>query len=175
MEIKDLKELKWPPRLRSLPENRDKTKYCDFHGDHGHTTESCLALKQQIEAFIKRGFLDSYTSHGKRPRNKQNNVQEGRGSEPPMAGIINVIVGGTTSNGDTNSGHKQYARQLPSSSNTDIAHTKDITFGSKDLEGISFLHDDALVISAFIANFKVKRILVDNGSAANVLSHKAFV
>ncbi|XP_022897501.1 uncharacterized protein LOC111411176 [Olea europaea var. sylvestris] len=175
MEIKDLKELKWPPRMRSLPEDRDKTKYCDFHRDHGHTTEGCLALKQQIEALIRRGFFGSYTCHEKCPRKKQNNIQEGRSCEPPTASIINVIIGGTASGGDTNSGRKKYAKQLPVSSNTDFTHTEDITFGSKDLEGISFPHDDALVISAIIANFEVKRILVDNGSAANILSHEAIV
>ncbi|XP_022851528.1 uncharacterized protein LOC111373252 [Olea europaea var. sylvestris] len=53
--------------------------------------------------------------------------------------------------------------------------TMDLTSRSRDLEGISFPHDDALVISAIIANFEVKRILVDNGSAANVLSHEALV
>ncbi|XP_022851304.1 uncharacterized protein LOC111373062 [Olea europaea var. sylvestris] len=175
MEIKDLKELKWPPRMRSLPENRDRTKYCDFHRDHGHTTEGCLALKQQIEALIRRGFLGSYTSHEKRPRNKQDNIHEGHSSEPPTAGTINVIIGGTASGGHTNNGRKKYAKQLPVSPGTDLAHTEYITFGSKDLEGISFPHDDALVISAIIANFEAKRILVDNGSAANVLSHEALV
>ncbi|XP_022858555.1 uncharacterized protein LOC111379427 [Olea europaea var. sylvestris] len=153
MEIKDLKELKWPPRMPSLPKNRDRTKYCDFHRDHGHTTERCLALKQQIEVHIRRGC----------------------GSEPPTTGTIDVIIGGTASGGDTNNGRKKYAKQLLVSSNTDLAHTEYITFESKDLEGISFPHDDALVISAIIANFEVKRILVDNGSAANVLSHEALV
>lgn len=52
---------------------------------------------------------------------------------------------------------------------------EDITFGSRDLEGVSFPHDDALVISAIIVNFKVKRILVDIGSAANFLSRKVFI
>ncbi|XP_022890991.1 uncharacterized protein LOC111406040 [Olea europaea var. sylvestris] len=158
-----------------LNTSRDRTKYCDFHRDHGHTTEGCLALKQQIEALIRRGFLGSYTSHEKRPRNKQNNIHEGRSSEPPIAGTINVIIGGTASGGDANNGRKKYAKQLPVSPGTDLAHTEDITFGSKDLEGISFPHDDALVISAIIANFEIKRILVDNGNAANVLSHEALV
>lgn len=47
---------------------------------------------------------------------------------------------------------------------------KDSTFGSRDLEGISFPYDDALVISVINANFEVKKILVDNESTANVLS-----
>ncbi|XP_022851115.1 uncharacterized protein LOC111372919, partial [Olea europaea var. sylvestris] len=51
---------------------------------------------------------------------------------------------------------------------------EDITFGTRDLEGVSLPHDDALVISAIVANFEVKRILVDNGSASNIFSQKAF-
>ncbi|CAI9772009.1 unnamed protein product [Fraxinus pennsylvanica] len=35
---------------------------------------------------------------------------------------------------------------------------EDITFGSKDLEGVSYPHDDALVITANVANFEVKKL-----------------
>lgn len=52
--------------------------------------------------------------------------------------------------------------QYPSVSSIDRGSMKDVTFESKDLEGISFPHDDALVISTIIANFKIKIILVDN-------------
>ncbi|XP_022883797.1 uncharacterized protein LOC111400630 [Olea europaea var. sylvestris] len=177
MEIRDSKELKWPPRLRSLLDTRDKSKYCDFHRDRGHTTEDCFALKQEIEALIKRGFLGSYVSNDKRPKNNQNRDKglEGRGNKQPIAGTINIIVGGTTSGKDSSRGCKQYARQPPAISRSDLGSTEDITFGTEDMGGISFPHDDALVISAIIANFEVKRILVHNGSATNVLSHEAFV
>ncbi|XP_022866144.1 uncharacterized protein LOC111385950 [Olea europaea var. sylvestris] len=166
MEIKDSRELKWPPRLRSPLDTRDKSKYCDFHRDHGHTTEDCLALKREVEALIRRGFLSSLT---------MTNAREDRGNKQPTAGTINIIVGGTISGEDSSSGRKQYARQPPIISRPDLGRTEDISFGMDDLEGIAFPHDDALVISAIIANFEVKRILVDNGSAANVLSHEAFV
>ncbi|KAL2506174.1 Integrase catalytic domain-containing protein [Abeliophyllum distichum] len=49
-----------------------------------------------------------------------------------------------------------------------------ITFDYKDLLGISFPYDDALVITGDIADFDVKRALVDTESAANVLSWNTF-
>ncbi|XP_022891671.1 uncharacterized protein LOC111406488 [Olea europaea var. sylvestris] len=145
--------------------------------DHGHTTEDCLALKREIKALIRRRFLSSYINNEKHPRNNQNEGKgpEDRGNKQPNVGTINIIVGGTDSGGDSSSGRKQYARQRPIISRPDLGRTEDINFGMDDLEGIAFPHDDALVISAIIANFEVKRILVDNGSAANMLSHEAFV
>ncbi|XP_022888952.1 uncharacterized protein LOC111404368 [Olea europaea var. sylvestris] len=145
--------------------------------DHGHTTEDCLALKREIEALIRRGFLSSYINNDKRLRNNQNGGKgpEDRGNKQPTASTINIIVRGTASGGDSSSGRKQYARQPPIISRPDLGRTEDISFGMDDLEGIAFPHGDALVISAIIANFEVKRILVDNGSATNVLSHEDFV
>ncbi|XP_022846237.1 uncharacterized protein LOC111368977 [Olea europaea var. sylvestris] len=177
MEIKDMKEFKWPPRLRSPPETRDKNKYCDYHRDHGHTTEDCITLQREIEALIKRGFLKEYIRHDKHLRNDRNNgkTTESGGGSQPTAGTINLIIGGIASREDSNSGHKQYAQRHNSIQMTAPNDMKDITFGSKDLEDISYPHDDALVISAIITNFEVRRVLVDNGSAANVLSQEAFM
>ncbi|XP_022857086.1 uncharacterized protein LOC111378148 [Olea europaea var. sylvestris] len=45
MEVKDMKELKWHSRMKSLPDTRDRSKYCEFHRDQGHTTEDCHALQ----------------------------------------------------------------------------------------------------------------------------------
>ncbi|XP_022848733.1 uncharacterized protein LOC111371045 [Olea europaea var. sylvestris] len=177
MKIKDSRKLKWPSRLQSPPDTRDRSMYCDFHRDHGYTTEDCLALKREIEVLIKRGFLGSYVNDDKCPRNNQNRDKgpEGWRNKQPTAGTINIIIGGTTSGEDSSSGRKQYARQPPIISRLDLACTEDITFGMEDLEGITFPYDDALVISAILANFEVRKILIDNKSTANVPSHEAFV
>lgn len=59
-------------------------------------------------------------------------------------------------------------------SRTTHDNVEDITFGSKDLEGVSSIYDNALVISTIVTNFEVKRILIDNGSFVDILSHEAF-
>ncbi|XP_022854045.1 uncharacterized protein LOC111375450 [Olea europaea var. sylvestris] len=176
MEIKDMKELKWPTRMRSPPESRDMNTYCEFHRDHGHTTENCKALQREIEALIKRGLLSSYVDNDKCPRNDcgKERAPEAKRDGQPTAGTINIIIGGIASGGDSNSGRKQYARQYTLASGMPHGKLEDITFGTRDLEGVSLPHDDALVISVIVANFEVKRILVDNGSAANILSQEAF-
>ncbi|XP_022867813.1 uncharacterized protein LOC111387490 [Olea europaea var. sylvestris] len=174
MEIKDMKELKWPVRMRSPPESRDMNKYCEFHRDHGHTTENCKALQREIEALIKRGLLSSYVGNDKRPRNDRAREKDPKAKRDgqPTAGTINIIIGGIASGGDSNNGRKQYARRYALASGMPHGKLEDITFGTGDLEGISLPH--ALVISTVLANFEVKRILVDNGSAANILSQEAF-
>ena len=49
-----------------------------------------------------------------------------------------------------------------------------IVFTDKDFKGVYHPHDDALVVSMTIANYNVRRILVDNGSSANILYWDTF-
>ena len=49
-----------------------------------------------------------------------------------------------------------------------------INFTNDDLRGLHLPHDDALVISTVITNFNVQRILVNNGSSADILFILAF-
>ena len=41
-----------------------KKKYCGFHKDHGHYTEDCKDLKEQIEELIRKGKLKKYVKRG---------------------------------------------------------------------------------------------------------------
>ena len=44
-----------------------------------------------------------------------------------------------------------------------------IAFGNDDFEGTVQPHDDALVVTARISSFLVKRVMVDQGSGADVM------
>ena len=50
----------------------------------------------------------------------------------------------------------------------------DITFRLEDGQHVQHPHNDALVISAYIQNFLVKRLLIDDGSTVNALSWDAY-
>lgn len=43
-----------------------------------------------------------------------------------------------------------------------------ISFSPSDIEEVEMPHDDALVIEAIIHNFRVQKILVDDGSKINL-------
>ena len=60
MQIKDNSSLKWPEKMKGDPNKRNRSKYCRFHRDHGHDTDECFDLKQQIENLIRQGKLKSF-------------------------------------------------------------------------------------------------------------------
>ena len=49
-----------------------------------------------------------------------------------------------------------------------------ITFMDGDAERVHHPHDDAIVITLLIANYTTRRMLVDNGSLADILYYIAF-
>ena len=54
----------------------DKRKYCRFYKDHGHYTEDCRDLKEQIEELIRKGKLQKFVKKGDSSRAKDDNQHE---------------------------------------------------------------------------------------------------
>ena len=49
-----------------------------------------------------------------------------------------------------------------------------ITFTDEDAERVHHPHDDMIVITLLIADYTTRRVLVDNGSSADILYYPAF-
>ncbi|XP_050260119.1 uncharacterized protein LOC126705272 [Quercus robur] len=186
--IKDEHYLKWPRPLHSSPNVRDKNKYCRFHRDHGHNTEDCRDLKEQIEELIRKGKLQKYVKKGEYSKFRDNNRtqresftrEDDHPSQPPrkVIGEINTITGGPFSGGSFRSLRKAYHRQvnnvhtMPPSKHRRTC--QDMSFSEGDAKGVKQPHNDPLVIMLNIEGFNTKRILVDNESSADIIYFPAF-
>ncbi|KAL5540826.1 hypothetical protein UlMin_043796 [Ulmus minor] len=158
-----------PPAIKTPVNRRDNTKYCRYHRDIGHITEECRVLKDEIERLIQRGQLRNYV----RDENRQPR-QEGEDIE------VRVIIGGPAT-GDTNRARKNYARQArskPFPHQINLAEHKNkapclsnepIIFTEEEASGLWHPHKDAIVVALRIASRKIYKILIDNGSSADIL------
>ena len=55
--------LKKSGKMKSLPEKRNKNKYCRYHRDHDHDTVDCFRLKIAIEKLIEAGHLAKFVNN----------------------------------------------------------------------------------------------------------------
>ncbi|KAK3007731.1 hypothetical protein RJ639_014782 [Escallonia herrerae] len=177
-EIKDNKALQWPDKLKSRPNKRNKDLWCHFHNDHGHTTDNCGSLKRAIEALIKRGQLRKFEAP-REERLQTPPATEEREDREENAGIINTISGGLAAGGSSGRARKAYAREVyitsqPLNKKSKTVPVAAITFFEEDSKDIQTPHDDPLVITVRAGNFDVKRVLIDNGSSAEILFFDAF-
>ena len=94
-------------------------------------------------------------------------------------GEIRVIMGGT-SIGSLSKAKMTYLRVVPNVQltscplRTSKVDESAITFIDEDVRRLDNPYDDAIVITLMIANYTRRRVLVDNGSFANILYYLAF-
>ena len=169
------------------PTTRDNTRYCEFHRDYGHRTDDCIQLKREIEYLIRCGYLRCFISLENQPQNQAPAQQP---PPPPQQtttqhqqplGEIHVISGGFAGGGESSSARKAHLRSIRSAEIGEIQAVSklpqldtSITFSDSDLEGCQHPHDDPLVVRAVVANKTVHRVLVDNGSSADIIFALAF-
>ncbi|XP_023919235.1 uncharacterized protein LOC112030801 [Quercus suber] len=186
MQIKDDPGLKWPKPLSTSSKKRVPKKYCHFHKDHGHYTDECRDLKEQIEELIQRGKLQKFVKRDYQPQfkteDKNHDDPKGDKRDHPkqVVGEIRTIAGGPVLGGSYRSLKKTYYRQVNSvhmkhpSQKYRRSRDDDITFSERDASGIKQPHDDPLVITLEVEGFATRRVLVDNGSSKDIMYMTAY-
>ena len=136
-----------------------------------------MALKEQVETLIRQGMLQKCVSRPPNacPSKAQGPKERTKNPKPGPVGEIRTIVGGPTVGGISRTSRKAYARQVhnilvvqrpPKNIRLD---DQIISFSEEDARGTYQPHDDALVITMNIAGFTTRRVMVDNGSSADIL------
>ena len=154
MQIKDHPSLKWPEKMKGNPNKRNRNKYCHFHRDHGHDTDECFDLKQQIENLTRHGKLRNFLGRDYKDEKLKAKVEE---SSRPSLGEIRMIVGGG-STGQSSRARKTYLKVVQNvqlsgrSPKTRTPDEQAITFTDEDAARIHHPHDDAIVITMLITD-----------------------
>ncbi|KAL2248431.1 UNVERIFIED_CONTAM: Retrovirus-related Pol polyprotein from transposon opus [Sesamum indicum] len=91
------------------------------------------------------------------------------GGNAPVKGIIYTIAGGPQG-GDSRRSRKRQNRNVQHDQLiASIEPDEEITFGDKDVAGGLRSQNDPMVIKLDIANFTVPKVLIDNGSSADII------
>uniref|UniRef100_A0A2N9FA17 Uncharacterized protein n=1 Tax=Fagus sylvatica TaxID=28930 RepID=A0A2N9FA17_FAGSY len=181
----------WPPKLIGNPDSRDSKLYCNYHKDTGHMTENCHKLKVHLEHLATEGHLDQYIDT-KLSKMKGPSATAGQPntSDTIAAEIIHVIHDPLCSIVSTGSYRAQIQKAAhlrrsfsvinsvhpaPICSVRGGATEQVISFSDSDLKDVQLPHNDPLVVTLRIGNYDVERILIDQGSFAEVMYQDLYI
>ena len=182
--IRDLPDFKWPPPMRAGLDQRNRSLRCDYHRDHGHETNHFQSLKFLVEKLIRAGHLRRYIRepiNGVAAAPTVDTVIVGTEHASGPRQAINFILGGPADS--QYQSKKQRRKMLHTASaraSVNTVSTQENIITVQPVEGpISFPpinptrvitpHYDALVLTVGINSFDVHRVLVNPGSAADLL------
>ncbi|XP_075673264.1 uncharacterized protein LOC142642701 [Castanea sativa] len=163
---------------------RNQNLHCHYHQDKGHTTEDCRTLRDHLNQLIKAGKINHLLVKldGK---GGQQGTQKYWGQAPqPSLGTINVILAqpkgkfGTFSRVMTvqnNCGNEVMEESNQADKRMKFSATPVLGFFDKDKDGTYQPHDDALVVTVRIGGYDVRRVLVDDGSGAEIMYPDLFI
>ncbi|KAM1638610.1 hypothetical protein COP1_008595 [Malus domestica] len=149
-------------------------KFCCYHEHNGHDDEKCIIIRDHIEALAHEGKIDQFLIHPSRDNRNQRQVN-----------VIYSINDGTPISESSNGAMKNSERTLRPGHQ--VFHVEDIRRGKykkpnwdpiyfylEEERGIIYPHNDPLIVKAHIANFEVRRILVDTRASVNIMFAEAF-
>ncbi|XP_065631660.1 uncharacterized protein LOC136068440 [Quercus suber] len=142
-KIKNESFFRWPSKMVGNPKRRNHNLYCQYHQDHGHATEDYRSLWDHLDQLVREGKLRHLLHHSSGQGGQENSESEKRDFAKPPLGIINVIFAAPGRTGSWPTKVMSVARLPP--------------------------HDDALVVTLKIGGYDVKRVMVDQGRAVEIM------
>ena len=164
--------------MKASPDQRNRSLRCDYHRDHSHETNHFQSLKFLIEKLIRVGHLTRYIRGSSdevatAPTADRTVVDTEHASNSRLA--INFILGGPhDSQYQSNKQRRKILRAASVKAKVNTVSTRENTTVAPPIDDpISFPpvnpHYDALVLTICINGFDVHRVLVDPGSATDLL------
>ncbi|XP_013689091.1 uncharacterized protein LOC106392859 [Brassica napus] len=149
-------QVKWPQKKKTFVSNRYPNRWCNFHSDHGHKTDDCVALRIEVKELLKKGHLREFLSDKAKNlliKNTTNHPTKVTPASPPRQDrVIHIISGGSEISGISHAAAKKNTRNARNGQETWkpkrlLLGTGEISFIAKEQERVMAPHHDALVIS----------------------------
>ncbi|XP_065624980.1 uncharacterized protein LOC136065555 [Quercus suber] len=90
-KVKNEPFFKWPNKMAGNPDRRNRNLYCQYHQDHGHTTEDCRDLWIHLEQLVNEGKLRHLLHHTSSRGGLTSADSRRDDTLKPSLGTINVI------------------------------------------------------------------------------------
>ncbi|XP_050267437.1 uncharacterized protein LOC126712227 [Quercus robur] len=152
---------------------RNQNLYCAYHQEPGHTTDDYRNLKNHLDRLVREGKLRHLLHRPEGWQEPSSNETRQSTLRPPI-GTINVILAAPGRTGSVPF-RVMSVSSFPTgpddreSKRARVSATPVIGFTEEDKQGTIQPHDDALVVTLRIGGYDVKRVLVDQGSAVEVM------
>ena len=163
-----------PNKMAGDPSNRNQNLYCHYHQDHSHATKDCRNLWDHLEQLVRGGRLKHLLHHSSGRGGQTGATFQGNPALKPPLGTINVIFaapGRTRSCPTRIMSVSHYAddksSSVPKRAKTNVPLV--LSFSEADKQGTIQPHDDALVVTLRICGYDVKRVMIDQGSAVEIM------
>ncbi|RDX81467.1 hypothetical protein CR513_37852, partial [Mucuna pruriens] len=187
-EICHTRLLNFPQAAGGKLMGRNRREWCDFHRASGHSTKDCWTMGAQLEGLIQQGYLSQYVARVGREKVRSRGEPSGREAErsrehdgrsrsPRPAPTC--YRGGEASYGNQDGQTRRNAYQsyqmqdvLTGANLTPLGKRRKeptITFQEEDRKWRTVDRDEPMVISIIAEDFKIERVLIDQGSLANIL------
>ena len=151
-KVKNESFFKWPNKMVENPEKRNRNLYCQYHRDHGHTTEDCRSLWDHLDQLVQEGKLKQLLHHSSSLGGQTNSRSERETFSRPSLGTINIIFAAPGRTGLCPSRVMSVARLSSEGINQKpkrarVERPLIMGFSDEDKVGTIQPHDDALVIT----------------------------
>nr|XP_023881347.1 uncharacterized protein LOC111993749 [Quercus suber] len=90
-KIKSEPFFRWPNKMVGNPERHNHNLFCQYHQDHGHTTEDCRSLWDHLDQLVRDGKLRHLLHHSSGRGSQMNSEPRGNDLSKPPLGTINVV------------------------------------------------------------------------------------
>ncbi|WZY72296.1 hypothetical protein YC2023_004536 [Brassica napus] len=150
--------------------------WCDFHCDHGHKTEDCVALKIEVNELLQKGHLREFLSEKAKVHLSKEASGKSKGdapSSPPRQDrVILVISRGSEVSGVSHAAAKKSTRNAKHGLET--AQPKRLLLAT-DEEVKQTVGEVVLPVYAEGINLSTKFLVVDCQSAYNMILGRPWI